>query len=89
MFAFSGTVADNVRYGPQLKGKKLTDSEVYDLLALGDLDTSFYSKSGSELSVGQAQRVALARTLANEPEVTFPINLPPWFEQICISRKEC
>uniref|UniRef100_A0A7N0R906 ABC transporter domain-containing protein n=1 Tax=Kalanchoe fedtschenkoi TaxID=63787 RepID=A0A7N0R906_KALFE len=26
-------------------------------------------KSGSELSVGQAQRVALARTLANEPEV--------------------
>ncbi|PIN01585.1 putative ABC-type transport, ATPase component/CCR4 associated factor [Handroanthus impetiginosus] len=66
---FEGTVADNVRYGPQLKGKKLTDNEVYKLLALADLDLSFYSKSGRELSVGQAQRVALARTLANEPEV--------------------
>ncbi|KAK4362114.1 hypothetical protein RND71_017355 [Anisodus tanguticus] len=25
---FEGTVADNVRYGPQLKGKKLSDNEV-------------------------------------------------------------
>ncbi|KAK6147954.1 hypothetical protein DH2020_018866 [Rehmannia glutinosa] len=66
---FEGTVADNVRYGPQLRGKKLSDVEVYKLLALADLDSSFYSKSGGELSVGQAQRVALARTLANEPEV--------------------
>lgn len=66
-----GTVADNVRYGPQLRGKKLTDDEVYRLLTLADLDNSFFSKSGGELSVGQAQRVALARTLANEPEVRF------------------
>ncbi|KAG2253551.1 hypothetical protein Bca52824_083687 [Brassica carinata] len=29
----------------------------------------YAKKTGSELSVGQAQRVALARTLANEPEV--------------------
>lgn len=66
---FEGSVADNVRYGPQLKGKKPNDDEVYKLLALADLDSSFYSKRGGELSVGQAQRVALARTLANEPEV--------------------
>ncbi|CAN4100158.1 unnamed protein product [Withania somnifera] len=66
---FEGTVADNIRYGPKLKGKKLGDDEVYKLLTLADLDSSFFSKSGGELSVGQAQRVALARTLANEPEV--------------------
>ncbi|GFP93147.1 ABC transporter i family member 17 [Phtheirospermum japonicum] len=66
---FEGTVADNVRYGPQLRGQKLSDFEVYKLLALADLDPSFFSKLGGELSVGQAQRVALARTLANEPEV--------------------
>lgn len=66
---FQGTVADNIRYGPNLMGKKLTDVEVSKLLTLADLDSSFLSKTGGELSVGQAQRVALARTLANEPEV--------------------
>lgn len=66
---FEGSVADNIRYGPLLRGQKLTDSEVYKLLTLADLGSSFYNKNGHELSVGQAQRVALARTLANEPEV--------------------
>lgn len=71
---WAGTVADNIRYGPQLKGKKLRDDEVYKLLTFADLDSSFFNKTGSELSVGQAQRVALARTLANEPEVTLFIS---------------
>ncbi|KAL5769110.1 hypothetical protein ACOSQ2_015893 [Xanthoceras sorbifolium] len=66
---FEGTIADNIRYGPQLRGKKLSDSEVYKLLSLADLDSSFFNKTSGEISVGQAQRVALARTLANEPEV--------------------
>ncbi|XP_026404076.1 ABC transporter I family member 17-like isoform X2 [Papaver somniferum] len=66
---FQGTVGDNIRYGPKLTGKKLSDDEVTKLLALADLDSSFASKNGNELSVGQAQRVALARTLANDPEV--------------------
>ncbi|XP_045825549.1 ABC transporter I family member 17 [Trifolium pratense] len=67
---FEGTVAENVRYGPQLRGIKLTDDEVRKLLIMADLDAaSFMDKSGSDLSVGQAQRVALARTLANSPEV--------------------
>ena len=62
-------MADNVRYGPQLRGKKLTDAEVKNFLSLADLDPSLASRPASELSVGQAQRVALARTLANDPEV--------------------
>lgn len=62
-------MADNVRYGPQLRGKRLTDAEVKNLLSLADLDPSLASRPASELSVGQAQRVALARTLANDPEV--------------------
>ncbi|KAJ8634574.1 hypothetical protein MRB53_008841 [Persea americana] len=66
---FEGTVADNIRYGPQLQGKQLTDEEVTKLLSLADLDSALSSKPGNELSVGQAQRVALARTLANQPEV--------------------
>ncbi|KAK8662039.1 hypothetical protein V6N13_091627 [Hibiscus sabdariffa] len=76
---FQGTVADNIRYGPNLRGKKLTDVEVSKLLTLADLDSSFLSKTGGELSVGQAQRVALARTLANEPELGF-------FHGYCVSK---
>ncbi|KAK4774493.1 hypothetical protein SAY86_009428 [Trapa natans] len=67
----AGTVADNIRYGPQLRGKKLSDSEIQKLLSLADLDSSFMDKKGGDLSVGQAQRVALARTLANEPDVVL------------------
>lgn len=52
-----------------MKGKKLSDSEVDKMLKLADLEISLSNRPGSELSVGQAQRVALARTLANAPEV--------------------
>lgn len=63
-------MADNVRYGPNLQGKTLTDNEVLGYLEQADLDASFIQKSIVGLSVGQAQRVALARTLANKPEVS-------------------
>lgn len=66
---FDGTVADNVRYGPSLSGKKIDDARVEELLKVADLEPSFASKLVTTLSVGQAQRVALARTLANNPEV--------------------
>lgn len=69
-------MADNVRYGPRLRGETLTDMDVARLLTMADIDPSFASKNSGELSVGQAQRVALARTLANGPEVFlyWPIN---------------
>ncbi|KAJ7562585.1 hypothetical protein O6H91_03G075400 [Diphasiastrum complanatum] len=66
---FDGTVADNIRYGPGLQGKKLNDGEVEEFLRQADLEPFFAQKSVIGLSVGQAQRVALARTLANAPEV--------------------
>ncbi len=69
--SYTGTVGDNVRYGPTLQGKTLSETAVTGLLRLADLDASFANKSIIGLSVGQAQRVALARTLANEPEVSF------------------
>lgn len=63
-------MADNVRYGPNLQGKTLIDSEVEGYLEQADLDASFVHKPVVGLSVGQAQRVALARTLANKPDVS-------------------
>lgn len=66
---FDGTIADNLNYGPSLKGEKLSSAKLTELLKWADLDSSFLSKPITGLSVGQAQRVALARTLANDPEV--------------------
>jgi putative ABC transport system ATP-binding protein len=61
-----GTVADNVRYGPSLVGREV---EVEPLLEQAGLDGSFAGREGSQLSVGEQQRVMLARALALEPEV--------------------
>ncbi|KAH7422639.1 hypothetical protein KP509_12G018400 [Ceratopteris richardii] len=66
---FDGTVADNLNYGPSLKKEKLSLEQMEELLKYADLDAAFLSKSVVGLSVGQSQRVALARTLANNPEV--------------------
>jgi putative ABC transport system ATP-binding protein len=67
-YLFPGTVADNVRFGPQQRGETMTDEEVDRLLERVDLP-SYRDRSVNNLSVGEAQRVSLARTLANVPEV--------------------
>jgi taurine transport system ATP-binding protein len=64
------TVAENVSFGPRMNGKggPETDAKVQDLLqtvGLGD----FGPKAVYELSGGMQQRVALARCLANDPEL--------------------
>lgn len=66
---FPGTVADNVRTGPALAGKTLSDDRVADLLAMVTLDPALSTQPAGELSGGQAQRVAIARALANEPRI--------------------
>lgn len=66
---FEGTVADNVAYGPRLANRDLSAAQIADLLRMAGLEPRLAAKSTDTLSGGQAQRVALARTLANQPEV--------------------
>lgn len=66
---FEGTIAENVAYGPGLQEQPLPPERIGELLEMAGLEASWAQKSATELSGGQAQRVALARTLANEPEV--------------------
>jgi putative ABC transport system ATP-binding protein len=61
-----GSVADNVCFGPRLHGE---DVDPEQPLRLAGLDRSFAERDASRLSVGEQQRVMLARALALEPEV--------------------
>ncbi|MBE0069342.1 ABC transporter ATP-binding protein [Thermoanaerobacterium thermosaccharolyticum] len=66
-YLFEGTVEDNIKYGPMLKGNRDVDVEYY--LRIVGLDKSYSKKKVDDLSGGEAQRISIARTLANEPEV--------------------
>ncbi len=61
-----GTVEDNVRFAADLAAK---DPDIPRLLDLAGLDRSFAARPGGKLSVGEQQRVMLARALALEPRV--------------------
>ena len=63
-------VRDNVSFGPRMAGKREADygehvDHLLDIVGLQD----FKSKAVYELSGGMQQRVALARCLANDPDV--------------------
>jgi putative ABC transport system ATP-binding protein len=64
---FPGTVGDNLCFGPATYGETLTEDEIRDLLSGVDL-AGYENRDVSNLSGGEAQRVNLARTLANKPE---------------------
>ena len=66
---FEGSVADNVRAGPAFRGVALTEAEVVSLVERVGLDAALASRGASELSGGERLRVALARALANDPQV--------------------
>ena len=66
---FPGTVAENVAFGPTLRGSALTPKRIGELLAMVSLDSTLAERPAHELSGGQAQRVAIARALANDPDV--------------------
>lgn len=67
-YLFPGTVAENLRFGPAQRGETLSPHVMEDLLAQVGLK-DYASRDVAHLSGGEAQRVSLARTLANSPLV--------------------
>ena len=67
-YLFPGTVASNIRFGPQRRGEDVPEETIAGLLESVNLP-GYEDRDVSNLSGGEAQRVSLARTLANSPEI--------------------
>ncbi len=63
---FGATVEEATLYGARLAGR---GADAGRLLEMAGLDASFRGKAPRSLSVGEQQRVSIARALALEPEV--------------------
>jgi iron(III) transport system ATP-binding protein len=62
------TVADNIGFGLTLKGQERT-RRIAELVEMVALDAAMLSRWPHELSGGQQQRIALARALAQQPQL--------------------
>jgi UDP-glucose/iron transport system ATP-binding protein len=65
-YLFPGTVADNLRFGPAQRNEILPPAAIEELLAEVGLK-DYAGREVANLSGGEAQRVSVARTLANSP----------------------
>jgi putative ABC transport system ATP-binding protein len=67
-FLFPGTVYRNLSFGPQQRGEVLDEKRAEELLIRVGL-LGYGGRDVASLSGGEAQRVSLARALANSPRV--------------------
>jgi putative ABC transport system ATP-binding protein len=67
-YLFPGTVAENLAFGPAQRGETLAAGQIESMLAGVGLE-GYASRDALTLSGGEAQRVAILRALANNPEV--------------------
>lgn len=67
-FLFPGNVAQNLRYGPAQRGEELPQEVLEELLLRVGL-SGYGDRNVANLSGGEAQRVSLARALANRPDI--------------------
>ena len=65
----SGTVYKNLALPMELKGKTLAEKDAESLLHDVGLEESFLHRKVNDLSGGQRQKVSIARTLVNQPEI--------------------
>jgi putative ABC transport system ATP-binding protein len=71
-FVFSGTVLDNLQRPFSFQGRTpptADDPQLLELLTLCQLSTDWLQRDARSLSVGQQQRLCLARSLVTGPEV--------------------
>lgn len=66
---FDDTVEKNILLSLKLRKQTNTEGVAEKYINLVGLDRNFLSRNSNELSVGQKQRISIARALTSEPEV--------------------
>jgi len=64
-----GTVRKNLALPLTLQNKQLPDNQAEELLKLVGLDAKLLSRHVNDLSGGQRQKLSIARTLINQPDI--------------------
>lgn len=67
-FLFPGTVYENLSFGPRQRGEELSEALAQELLTRVGLP-GYLPRDVANLSGGEAQRISIARALANTPTV--------------------
>src|SRR6185437_2614603 len=67
-YLFAGSASMNIAYGPAQDGKTLSGAQIDDLIGRVGM-AGCANRDVATLSGGEAQRISIARALANEPEV--------------------
>lgn len=77
-----GTVYDNLKLPSDLRKTTFTQTEAKILLQKVGLEEKYLLHPAKELSGGQKQKVSIARTLANKPEVLLLDELTASLDQV-------
>lgn len=64
-----GTVYDDLALPFQLQNKKLSEKEAATIIEAVGLDVTFLNRKTDDLSGGQKQKINIARTLLNKPNI--------------------
>ena len=66
---FEGSVRDNLLFAPKFHGIKVTDDDLRKFISMVGLPADYLDKPAHELSVGEQQRVSIARALILKPKL--------------------